>query len=158
MSKEGKKTPSEHRTRGLKPAWKEGQSGNPNGRPVGSRNVSTILREMLAEIAPDEIVSTKFVKEFCKGRKKVTTADAIAARLLNEGLVKGESWAMRELIDRTEGKAPQTIEITDDAGQKWRQAVTQLIESKAAKDETEAAQLLESVGFTPPVRELGNVG
>lgn len=31
----------------LKPAWKSGQSGNPNGRPKGARNRSTILRELL---------------------------------------------------------------------------------------------------------------
>jgi len=29
--------------------FKEGESGNPNGRPKGSRNLSTILKEMLEE-------------------------------------------------------------------------------------------------------------
>ena len=33
---DGKGTPKKHR--GLKEAWKPGQSGNPNGRPKGSRN------------------------------------------------------------------------------------------------------------------------
>ncbi len=31
----------------LKPAWDKGQSGNPNGRPKGARNRSTILRQLL---------------------------------------------------------------------------------------------------------------
>ncbi len=31
----------------LKPAWDKGQTGNPNGRPKGARNRSTILRELL---------------------------------------------------------------------------------------------------------------
>ena len=31
----------------LKPAWDKGQTGNPNGRPKGARNRSTILKELL---------------------------------------------------------------------------------------------------------------
>jgi len=27
--------------------WKKGQSGNPNGRPKGTKNISTIIQEML---------------------------------------------------------------------------------------------------------------
>lgn len=34
----GDVTPKKTAKRGLKPAWKPGQSGNPNGRPKGSRN------------------------------------------------------------------------------------------------------------------------
>lgn len=32
--------------------WKPGQSGNPAGRPVGSRNKRTLLEEQLAQAAP----------------------------------------------------------------------------------------------------------
>ena len=31
----------------LKPAWEKGESGNPNGRPKGSKNRSTIARRWL---------------------------------------------------------------------------------------------------------------
>lgn len=31
----------------IEPRWNKGESGNPNGRPKGSRNRSTILRELL---------------------------------------------------------------------------------------------------------------
>lgn len=44
---------------------KKGDVLNPEGRPVGSKNLSTLLKEMLQVIAPDEIISSKFVKEFC---------------------------------------------------------------------------------------------
>lgn len=67
-----------------------------------------------------------------------------------------DSKTIDSMFDRAFGKAPQSIEITDETSQKWRQAIQQLIESKAAKDESEAALLLESVGFA--VKELGNVG
>ena len=39
------------RTRHLKPAWQPGQSGNPAGRPVGSRNKLSEL--VIADIAAD---------------------------------------------------------------------------------------------------------
>jgi len=92
--------------------FKKGESGNPDGKPEGAKNVSTILKELLEQVAPNEILNAKFVKEFCKGKKTVTTADAVAARLLNEGLIKGEPWAVKEILDRTEGKAAQSLELT----------------------------------------------
>ncbi len=89
--------------------FKKGQSGNPKGRTKGVRNVSTVLREMLQVLAPDAVIDTKFVKEFCKGKKKIYNADAQAARIMFEALVKGEAWAIKELLDRTEGKPAQAI-------------------------------------------------
>jgi hypothetical protein len=91
--------------------FKPGQSGNPAGKPKGAKRVSTVLKELLEKLAPGAVVDAKFVAEFCKGRKRVTNADAAAARLLYEALVKGEPWAMKELIDRTEGKATQPVEL-----------------------------------------------
>jgi hypothetical protein len=163
MSKRDAKTGNEQGKVGkgkppVETRFKTGVSGNPNGRPIGSRNVSTILKEMLDQIAPDSIIDSKFVKEFCKLNKQATNAHATAARILYEGIVKGESWALKEISDRTEGKPNQKVEITDETSQKWHQAVAQLIESRAAKDEGEAAQLLKSVGFASPFEDLGNVG
>jgi hypothetical protein len=114
--------------------FQKGESGNPNGRPVGSRNVSTILKEMMESLAPDELVNAKFVKEFCKGKKKVTTADAIAARLINEGLIKGEPWAMKEILDRTEGKAKQGLELTGKDGAPIKTESTLILDFNGADD------------------------
>lgn len=46
----GEKTPGKHRggTRNLRPAWGPGQSGNPAGRPKGSRN--RVAEEFLADL------------------------------------------------------------------------------------------------------------
>lgn len=46
---DGDSTAENHR--GLKPAWKPGQSGNPSGRPKGSRNKlgEAFLADMLAD-------------------------------------------------------------------------------------------------------------
>ena len=97
----------------LRPSTK-GMTNNPNGRTEGSRNLSTLLREMLAMIAPDEIVNSKFVREFCRNKRSITNADALTARLISEGLLKGEAWAIKEILDRTEGKAMLSVDVTSD--------------------------------------------
>lgn len=111
-------------------SYKPGECGNPGGRPRGSRNVSTVLAGMLSDIAPDIVIEASFVKDISKGLKKATIADAAAARLVYEGVVNGQSWALKELLDRTEGKAKQSIEITsEDKLERIASAVNSSIES-----------------------------
>ena len=93
--------------------WKPGQSGNPLGKPRGALRVSTILKYMLEEDAPGVVIDEQFIKEFAKGKKRVTNADATACRILYEGIVNGKEWALKEIADRTEGKAVQAIEVKD---------------------------------------------
>ena len=89
----------------LKPFGPDNPPPPNRGRKKGSRNVSTILREMLEREAPESAVSLDLIKAFCRGRRRVTSADAVAARLLYEALVAGELPAIKELLDRAEGKA-----------------------------------------------------
>jgi len=93
-------------------SYKKGQSGNPAGRPRGSRNVSSVLAGMLQELAPDVVVEASFVKDISKGLKRATIADAFAARLIYEGAVNGNLGALKEVLDRTEGKAKERLQIT----------------------------------------------
>ena len=89
-----------------------GASGNPAGRPRGSKNVSTQLKKIISKVAPDAVIDTKIVREFAghlKGR--ITVADAIACRLAYEA-VRGNMKAVKEILDRTEGKARQAIELS----------------------------------------------
>ncbi len=95
--------------------FKPGESGNPAGRPVGTKNVSTILREMLERLAPDEITNMKLVKAFVIG-KKVTNADVLAACLLKLAIVDGELPAIREIIDRLDGKPKQSLDLGNENG------------------------------------------
>ena len=92
-------------------SYRKGESGNRNGRPRGSRNSSTVLTGLMNEIAPESVVHASFIKCVTKGIKKPTIADALAARLVYEGVVNGQLPALREILDRTEGKAKQSIEI-----------------------------------------------
>ncbi len=73
----GENTPKKHRT--LKEPWKPGQSGNPSGRPKGSRNKALLALQALLDGEADEI-----------GRKAVEmakTGDAAAMRLVMERLL-----------------------------------------------------------------------
>jgi len=110
--------------------WEEGQSGNPKGRPKGSRNLSTILKEMLQQDV--EVVGEDGEK------KKLTFQDAIVKKLLTQAN-KGDIRAIIEIFDRTEGKAKQEIDqkttLTDnrvDASKLTDQQLRQLDEIQRA--------------------------
>ena len=44
-------------------SWKKGQSGNPAGRKIGSKNVSTIVRKLLEQDAEDGLLSSTNLTE-----------------------------------------------------------------------------------------------
>ncbi len=58
--------------------WKKGMSGNPSGRPRGSRNLKSMIRKrLLAQVT---------VHENGKARK-ITSLEALLAKALNEALL-----------------------------------------------------------------------
>jgi hypothetical protein len=80
--------------------FKEGESGNPNGRPKGQRNYATIYRLALE----------KYAKE------KGMTAEELEEEIEVVGLkqaVKGNYKFFQDVRDRTHGKAKQS---PDDPG------------------------------------------
>ena len=87
------------RIENLRP-WPKGVSGNPGGRPK-SKSLSEAYRDRLERIVPDDP----------EGR---TFAEKIAEVLAKKAL-KGDVQAARELADRAEGKARQSIAFSHDA-------------------------------------------
>ena len=77
--------------------FEPGQSGNPSGRPVGSKNMSTILKELLDE-------------EVELDGKKIPFRDAIVKKLIKKANA-GNLKAIQEIFDRTEGKSKQEIKL-----------------------------------------------
>ena len=67
------------KTENLRPGWKPGQSGNPKGRPPGSRNRVTLVALVAMEEGADAIA--KKIVEMAK------QGDMSAARLVLERLV-----------------------------------------------------------------------
>ena len=89
--------------------FKKDQSGNPRGRPSGSKNLSTLLTEALNEVV---IVAEN------GGRRKITKRQAIITQLVNQS-AKADWRATKILLDilqvieaRTE---PMTAETSLDA-------------------------------------------
>ncbi len=72
--------------------WKPGQSGNPSGRPK-KLHITDALRAELERTGPDGVPN-----------------DTAIARVLVEIARAGNLEAIREIADRTEGKARQRIE------------------------------------------------
>ena len=79
--------------------FKEGESGNPNGRPKGTRNLSTILKAMLQED----------VEVVIDGKKERRQFQEVIIRKLLKKANDGEIRAIIEIFDRVEGKAKQEI-------------------------------------------------
>ena len=73
--------------------WTPGHSGNPGGRPA-SQSLNSAIRAKLDEVRDD-------------GQ---TRAQRIAA-ILVELAESGDLRAIREVIDRTEGRPPQSIAL-----------------------------------------------
>ena len=77
--------------------FKPGQSGNPNGRPKGSKNFTTILQQQLRK----KVTITVDGKP-----KRVTVQEVIARRLANDSM-KGTTKAMELLIRLTSTKSDE---------------------------------------------------
>ena len=77
-------------------SFKKGQSGNLNGRPKGSRNRTTLVRELL------EMVST-FDNPLTEQSEKLSYAEQIIIAQIAEAR-KGNVQAFKELMDSAYGK------------------------------------------------------
>ena len=69
--------------------FKKGQSGNPRGRPSGSKNLTTLLGEVLNELV---------VVAESGGRRKITKRRAIIMQLVNQA-AKADWRATKLLLD-----------------------------------------------------------
>ncbi len=90
------KPPKEHR-------WRPGQSGNPRGRPRGSKNESTILRETLHRKIGIRV----------EGKlKKITVLEAIYLRIAEDSL-KGNTKSAAFMLNRYGALVSGELQATD---------------------------------------------
>ena len=94
----------------IKPRWKKGESGNPNGRPVGSQNSKTILQKFLNLKMTAENPITKELEA-------LTVAEQIHLMQIAKA-IDGDLYSYKEIIDRLEGKTISVQEIKQEITQK----------------------------------------
>jgi Family of unknown function (DUF5681) len=101
--------------------WKPGQSGNPRGRPMGAKNLLTII---------DEALNQKFeIQE--KGKPRIITArEAIVRRVVNEALkgnIKATAFVLAkepEIAQNAVTRKRITRDMTDqEAADLWAQKI-----------------------------------
>ncbi len=86
--------------------WVKGQSGNPAGRPKGSRNITSNLKELLEiELDTEDPVTGVTIK--------ASSSQIINSRLIRSAL-DGDVKAIKEIYDRIEGRPNQKLDITGD--------------------------------------------
>jgi len=84
--------------------FKKGQSGNPKGRPVGSKNRSTIAKKWLETI--------ENVKNPITGEFEELTQEDIGTLALIKKMRSGDVRAYNSLMDSAFGKPNETSNIT----------------------------------------------
>jgi len=83
-----------------KKGFQKGKSGNPRGRPRKGQSWGEILKKVGLET-----IGT--------GKNKMTKMEAVSRKLWAEA-ARGESWAIKELIDRMDGKPQAYVDHTSD--------------------------------------------
>lgn len=89
----------------LQPPWQPGTSGNPQGRPPGSRNLKTILREHLEIVRKNE---TNPLKADEADTRDMTVGELLIANWIVKGL-EGDWKAAEKILEHLEGKATQPL-------------------------------------------------
>jgi len=97
----GKNNPPKHSQ------FKPGIAPNPNGRPKGSRNRSTVIREFLE--------ATMTEKSPITGKaEKLSVEQWMALSMIKQVLSKGNVHAWNSIKDDAYGKAKESVELSGD--------------------------------------------
>jgi len=113
----------------------KGKSGNPNGRPKGSKNLATLFRE----IGEEQVTVTE------GGRtRNIKKSHAVIVQLTNKA-VSGERWAIQTYLqtDRTYSLSETAEEIPRELTQRNKEVINGFIErmklmDKSVEDESSA--------------------
>lgn len=84
--------------------FKPGESGNPKGRPQGTLSLVSLIKKKLEEERPED------------GR---TFAEQLIEKYITEAIDNNDGQAIRDLIDRIDGKAMQKMQVSNDKDSEW---------------------------------------
>ncbi len=102
--------------------FQKGTSGNPKGRPKGTKNLCTLLDQAVNETVP----VTKNGK-----RRSISKLEATVTQLANKA-ASGDAKAMRELLDRVQALEAQT-RPRDDPDESFSAADRDLLDAIAER-------------------------
>jgi len=88
----------------IEPRWEKGESGNPTGRPKGSKNRSTIARQWLE--------TTQKAKNPITGVEEILTQEDLGTLAMVKKMREGDVSAYKELMNSAYGAPLQQIEQT----------------------------------------------
>lgn len=106
--------------RGPNGKFKPGKSGNPNGRPKGTKGLTTLLREALKQQAY-YLSGPNKGQPIIIGEEHVRWEQALIARVVDKAVSRGDYKTLNMIFDRLEGKPLATInfnEITEEQKKK----------------------------------------
>ncbi len=83
-------------------SWKPGQSGNPKGRPQKEDCLTSLMKEELAKIDPED-------------KHKRTHAELIVLATIRLAR-KGNAAALKEVWERSDGKVKDKLEVKETSG------------------------------------------
>ena len=84
--------------------WKKGQSGNPKGRPKGSKNRSTILKELVE-------LRTKGIDPVSGEEVWMSNEYRMAMAVIEKTIAKGDHQALNMILDNIYGKQKDSVDI-----------------------------------------------
>ena len=128
-----------------KSKFKPGTSGNPKGRPRGSKNFSTVLEEELSEHVA--IIENGRQKRFSKGK-------VVAKHLVNQAAT-GDPKAMQTLISATRPRGAARgapVAVTPEESPEKKLVIADIIRRIRAADNSDLYEILPSDNGSKPRR------
>lgn len=120
MEKEGKTGKKQAKDRAdnlpIETRFKKGQSGNPNGRPKGVKNRSTIARKILEMTGalPEELISN-LKKMFPEVKNNMTIEEIMTLKMTSKAITRGDVNAYKAVMDSGYGRPEQALTGKDGA-------------------------------------------
>ena len=97
----------------LKPYhFKKGQSGNPKGRPVGSRGLSKTMSKLVEELCTTVPQIESIAIELGLDPRKTTIGGVLAFKLIFDAL-HGDGPIAKEVLNRIDGKVADIIQLQE---------------------------------------------
>ena len=98
----------------LRPPWKPGESGNPKGKAVGTKSITTLIREAL-----EEVVKLKDGTESVAKR-------LLVKRILDKAIDKGDVRMIQMIWEQLDGRPNQKIDLIAELGEESRDSIAEL--------------------------------